>query len=144
MSSQPYFLNSLPPNSLNVHHQVDTIKIIVELFQFFTSVYNTNVVFDAYSWYYITTETLLHTGETYMFNVQMVGDKLIPNLPHNFNVDADNKEDMEKKISDVAGVDISILFIDVLDMNGRDHDTVISVDGSYHSHRANVTQTTVI
>lgn len=78
-----------------------------------------------------------------MFNVQMVGDN-IPNLPHNFNVDADNKVDMEKRISDAAGVEVTILFIDVIDMNGRDHDTVFSVDGSYHSHKANVTRTVVI
>tara|TARA_Y100001973_G_C5185496_1_gene327590 strand:+ start:422 stop:664 length:243 start_codon:yes stop_codon:yes gene_type:complete len=78
-----------------------------------------------------------------MFNVQMVGD-LIPNLPHNFNVDADNKEDLENIISVVSGVSVSILFIDVLDMNGRDHDTVISVDGRYHSHKANVTSTVIL
>jgi|TARA_B110000196_G_C21145468_1_gene666344 hypothetical protein len=78
-----------------------------------------------------------------MFNVQMVGNS-IPGLPHNFNVDCDTKLEMEDRISDAAGVDVTILFIDVLDMNGRDHDTLFSVDGSYHSHKANVTQTIIL
>lgn len=94
-------------------------------------------------WYYVYIELTRTQGAFIMFNVQMVGNP-IPGLPHNFNVDCDTKSEMEDIISDAAGVDVTILFIDILDMNGRDHDTAISVDGSYHSHKANVTRTIML
>jgi len=78
-----------------------------------------------------------------IYNFQMVGNS-IPNIPHNFNVEADSKSEIEDKLSQASGVDVTILFIDILDQNGLDHDTVISVDGSYHSHKANVTESTLL
>lgn len=84
-----------------------------------------------------------HRDYFMIYNFQMIG-KPIPKLPHNFNVEASSKSEIEDKISSFSGVDVTILFIDVLDQDGLDHDTVLSVDGSYHSHKAYVSESTLI
>ncbi|WP_210498784.1 hypothetical protein [Vibrio crassostreae] len=51
-------------------------------------------------------------------------------------VDAKDKDELTQKLSKLFGEDVRVLFIDCLDMNGRDYDTEISY--SFYTLDANV------
>jgi len=73
------------------------------------------------------------------FFVDLENGQSLPNLGSRFSILADNTDQLQEKIIALTGMDCYLIMIDVIDMQGRNHNA--QINSQFSSINANIFRT---